>query len=98
MNAYLYKSGKIIEVDTEHSVVLQDKFGISTIREAIPLGFVRIRKSGNMVAFQARSKDLVLSASRNVFPDKIGKPDLICIEYPGRYLEMTFEEFFQDYC
>lgn len=96
--AYLYKSGKMIEVPDGfiHHDILSRDFGISRMEDAIEAGFVRIRVSyDGYVAFQARSRELVCSAGRALL--RIGEHTLktISIEFPGRWTEMTLEEFDQ---
>ncbi len=90
MNAYLYKSGDLIPVDTVHVDTLE-LFGVKSIDEAIKRGFVRIRHYDGQTAFQARSKDLLRAAVRSYFQTH-AITSKVCIEFPGRYLELTSDE------
>jgi len=96
--AYLYKGGKLIEVPDGfiHHDILSRDFGISCMSEAVNAGFVRIRVSfDGYVAFQARSRDLVCSAGRKLLRLGVHNIKSVGVEFPGRYTEMTLEEFDQ---
>ena len=97
MPAWLYKSGKLYDVDENHGLLLRDKFGKSgVVSDAIKEGFVRIRIHHNMLAIQANSKDLVRSAANKLFCEKIPNLallDNVALEFPGRYIEMCFGDF-----
>lgn len=85
--AWLYKSGVITPVESEHIHELQ-KLGVASIEEAVALGFVRIRRHGDKTAFQARSRDLARKAAR-LFFETNPTTDVVAIEFPGRYVELS---------
>lgn len=94
MSAWLYKSGRLLTVETPEHCGELTKLGIATISEAVQLGWVRIRRSGDLLAFQARSKDLLRSAAR-LFLESNEPAKTIAVEFPGRYLEFTPEELYE---
>jgi len=91
MSAYLYKSGKLIVVASIEHIDELKSLGIDTISSAISLGFVRIRRIGDVTAFQARSKDLLRRAMALYF-STYQPTNQITIEFPGRYLQLSPEE------
>lgn len=94
--AYLYKSGKLIEVPDGfiHHDILSRDFGISRMEDAIEAGFVRIRVSfDGYVAFQARSRDLLCSAARLLLRTGSHIITKVGVEFPGRFYEMSLIEF-----
>jgi hypothetical protein len=88
MSAWLYKSGQLLAVDTPEHVGVLREYGIATVADAVSRGWVRIRRTGDLTAFQARSKDLARSAARLFFRSE-RTTAVVAIEFPGRYVEMT---------
>ena len=82
MNGYIYKHGKLSTIEGEHSE------NIGSIIEAIESGIVRIRDHGETVAFQGRTRALVLRAIA-AFQDSIRIPHTITQEWPGHFSEIT---------
>lgn len=96
--AYLYKSGKLIEVPDGfiHHDILSRDFGLQNIGDAIAQGFVRVRYSAcNFLGVQARSKDLAQSAIRMIYNSGKHVIDSVGMEFPGRYIEMSLEECYE---
>lgn len=82
MSGYIYNRGEIYPISGDHSK------NLGSIEEAIATGIVRIRDHGEMVAFQGRSRALVLRAIAE-FEDSIRIPRTITQEWPGHFSEVT---------
>jgi len=80
MGGYVYKNGKLDQIDGEHSET------IGHVKDAVNSGIVRIRDHGNIVAFQGRSKSLVKAAIKT-FSETIRMPRKITAEWPGTFIE-----------
>lgn len=94
MSAWLYKSGKLYDVEENHGLLLRDKFGLSgVVSDGIERGFVRMRYISSTLAIQARSKELACKAANTLFLSNKITPKDVVIEFPGRYIEMCFPQF-----
>ena len=78
---YVFKRGKLTGIEGIHSDTLGD------IDKAIDTGIVRIRDHAYSVAFQGRSRSLILKAFA-AFSDQIRLPKRVSLQWPGHYEEI----------
>ncbi len=79
--AWYYQRSKFSPVDTTHPEV----------KKNIAKGKVRVRRHRDKVCFQGPSKRLVVAAIKT-YIDQIGFPEMVCMEWPGEYKEVTRRE------